>query len=333
MKTRLAILAIFMFSLIGWNNLVLGQQSGTIWIMTFRPGSADVMDQTIDKNALAFVDSLMKRNDIEVTFLGAADQLKWKSLPKVPQLSTAFDQAKKLERALQLRQRYGWGEVGITGELIRGVKVVWSPKKPDPFKMRDDISQLQAANDSLGKRFTDLKQQQTEFLAAIQESLKTRQVPRDSLIETRVEISYFDWEVKTGILVWTAGAPWDLSVPCIGLALKRRNWAFEIEGGFTPWSKQGVYGNRGDALVMTSVTLLPQTFFEIKAGAFSGWEFLSRTDQWTMKVMGITTGPSLKWKFMEGYFGYTISRLSSLTNEDRWTSGFMFYFNLKFLVN
>jgi hypothetical protein len=333
MKTRKLFWVMLMWVIVSGSGLVFGQQSGAIWIQTFLPGSADLMDRTIDKRALAFVDSLMQRNDIEVIFLGAADRIKWKSLPQEPQLSSAFDQAKKLERALQLRQRYGRGEIGITDEPIRGVKVVWSPKKPDPFKMRADISELQAANDSLRKMFANLKSQQAEYLAAMQESLKTQLAPRDSLVETKMEISFADWEVKTGILTWTAGAPWDLSVPCIGLSLKRQYWAFEIEGGFTPWSRQGLYGDRGDALVMASVSMYPQHAVEIKAGAFSGWEFLSRTDQWTMKVMGMAAGPSIKWKFMEGFLGYTFSRLSSLTRDDRWVSGVMFYFNFKFLVN
>lgn len=333
MNTRKLFWVMLMWGVVSGSGMVFGQQSGAIWIQTFLPGSADLMDRTIDKQALAFVDSLMQRNDIEVIFLGAADRIKWKSLPQEPQLSSAFDQAKKLERALQLRQRYGRGEIGITDEPIRGVKVVWSPKKPDPFKMRSDISELQAANDSLRKMFANLKSQQAEYLAAIQESLKTQLTPPDSLVETKMEISFADWEVKTGILTWTAGAPWDLSVPCIGLSLKRQYWAFEIEGGFTPWSRQGLYGDRGDALVMASVSMYPQNAVEIKAGAFSGWEFLSRTDQWTMKVMGITAGPSIKWKFMEGFVGYTFSRLSSLTREDRWVSGVMVYFNFKFLVN
>lgn len=333
MKVRILYLVILVLFMNSVDNMLFAQKSGSIWIKTFAPGSADLMDRTIDKKALAFVDSLMKRNDIEVTFLGAADQIKWKSLPQIPQFSTAFDQAKKLERAIQLRQRYGWGEISISSEPIRGVKVVWAPKKPDPFKMEDDISQLKAAKDSLLNMVANFKQQQTEFLATIKDSLKNQQAQNDSTIETKLTLSYFDWEVKTGALGWTAGTPYDLSVPCIGLALKHQYWTFEIEGGFTPWSKQGAFGNRGDALVMATVAMFPQKSYEIKAGVFSGWEFLSRTDQWTMKVMGITMGPSLKWKFMEGYFGYTLARLSTLTSPDRWINGLMVHFNFKFLVN
>lgn len=317
----------------GFSGFLLGQESGSIWIKTFKPGSANVKDETIDPQSLAFLDSLMKRTDIEVIFLGGADQLKWKSLPQSTYISNAFDQAKKLERASLLRARYGAGEIGITDEPIRGIKVVWSPKRPDPFKMQGDILALKAANDSLYNLIRDLSYKQNEQLTAIHDSLIKSETNPKVTTNINTSTGVLDWEIKAGVLTWSGGGTYDLSVPCIGLALKRRYWAFEIEGGFTPWSRPDRHGERGDALLMGAIAMFPRKFHEIKAGAFSGWEFLSRTDQWTMKVMGITMGPSAKWKFIDGYLGYTLSKLSTLTMTDRWNSGLMLNFNFKFLMN
>ena len=331
MKTGKLIIAVAV--LLATNTFLYSQPSGSIWVKTFKPGSANYEDETIDASALAFVDSLMQRDDIEVIFLGGADQLKWKALPEFPQLSNAFDQAKKLERASKLRERYGRGEIGITDEPIRGVKVVWSPKKPDPFKMNQEILNLKSAQDSLMNLVMNLNQQQAEKFAAIQDSIMKERARQEVSVENNSASSYFDWEIKTGFLAWFGGGAYDLSVPCLGISLKRQYWAFEIEGGFTPWSRADVYGNRGDALVIGTITMFPQKFFEVKAGAFSGWEFLSETDQWTMKVMGLTGGPSMKWRFIEGYFGYSLSKLSTLTQSDRWVSGLIANINFKFLVN
>jgi len=314
-------------------SFLLCQESGSIWIKTFKPGSANLNDETIDKQALTFVDSLMKRDGIEVLFLGGADRLKWKSLPQFPEISTAFDQAKKLERASRLQERYGWGEIGITNETFRGIKVVWSPKRPDPFEMKNEILQLQVANDSLLNLLTTINQKQNKRFAALHDSLINIENNNKGRDNNKISLSVFDWEIKTGLLAWVGAHQYDLSVPCIGIALKRQYWAFEIQGGFTPWSRPDIYGDRGDALIMGTISMLPQKFYEIKTGVFSGWEFLSKTDQWTMKVLGLTIGPCIKWKFIEGYAGYTLAKLSTLTASDRWASGIMLHFNFRFLVN
>jgi hypothetical protein len=187
--------------------------------------------------------------------------------------------------------------------------------------------------DSLANLVMNLSQQQSQKFAAIQDSLLKDRSRSEYIVENNSSTGSFDWEIKTGLLAWFGGGAYDLSVPCLGISLKREYWAFEIEGGFTPWSRPAVYGNRGDALVMGTITMFPQKFFEVKTGAFSGWEFLSKTDQWTMKVMGLTGGPTMKWKFIEGYLGYSLSKLSTLTQSDRWVSGLMLNFNFKFLVN
>jgi len=312
---------------------LFAQNSGSMWIKTYKPGSGNPGDESINEKSLALLDSLMRRTDIEVRFLGGADKLRWKALSENIEISLALDQSKKLERASRLRERYGRGEIGVTDEPVRGVKVVWGPKKPDIFKLHSDIQQLQAMNDSLTSVLVDWNQSQLDQLAAIRDSLNSLGVNSNIKIDNTVTSGNYDWEIKTGMLAWSGGKRRDLAVPSIGIALKRQYWTFEVEGGFTPWSKPDVYGNRGDALILGTIALFPRETFEIKTGLFSGWEFLSKTDEWTMKVMGITTGPSIKWKFIEGYVGYSIARMSTLTEPDQWVSGFMINTNFKFLMN
>jgi hypothetical protein len=70
-----------------------------------------------------------------------------------------------------------------------------------------------------------------------------------------------------------------------------------------------------------------------KTGVFSGWEFLTKTDNWTMKVLGVTAGPTLKWKYCELFAGYSYSKLSTLVESDQWVNGLLFHLNFKFLIN
>ncbi|MBC8184734.1 hypothetical protein H8E88_26880 [candidate division KSB1 bacterium] len=333
MKTILNKIAFYLLTVVLCFCPLTAQESGTIWIKTNEPGSANFDDITIDKNALAFLDSLMKRDDIVVRFLGAADNLAWRGFTKNSKISGALDQTKKLERSLALMKRYGWGEVGITDELIRGVKVVWSPKPPDVFKMKEEIEKLRVANESLTDLLADLNEDQAQKFASIHDTLTRIITLENTKQEKIIEPSFFDWEIKTGLLAWSAGAPYDLFVPSVGILLRRELWAFDLEGGFTPWSRKDELGKRGDAMLMGSFIVFPGRMLAYKAGLFSGWEFLSKTDNWTMKVLGLAAGPSIRWKIFEGFAGYSYSRLSTLTESDRWVSGFIFHLNIKFLVN
>jgi len=333
MKIKDYTILLFILVFMLFNNLVWSQQSGSIWIKENKPGSSQLSDLSIDKKSLAFLDSLMQRDDIVVTFLGAADNLKWKGLPKNSKISKAIDQAKKLERALELRKRYGKGEVGITDEPYRGVKVTWAPKQPDAFKLREDVNRLQVMNDSLLNMLADVNRNTNDQFATMRDSLSKFLEKNRLAKDNTVEPVFFDWEIKTGFLAWTSGAPFDLAVPSIGISLKRQFCAFDFEGGFTPWSRKDDSGKRGDAILMGSLSLFPRNIFAYKIGAFSGWEFLSNTDNWTMKVLGVTVGPTLKLKYFETFVGYSFSRLSTLTDSDQWISGIFFHLNFKFLIN
>jgi len=274
----------------------------------------------------------MQRDDIEVTFLGGADKLPWKGL-KNPKLSQAIDQAKKLERALALRNRYGKGEIGVTDEPIRGVKVVWRPKPPDVFKLKEDLDALKAANDSLVQLVRRRQADQSQKLLVVADSLARRYADQYRVHDQEIEQILTDWEVKTGMAAWTGGSPYDLLVPTMGISLSRPQWAFEFSGGFTPWSQKDALGERGDAMLSGTISFFPRNFLSYRLGIFSGWEFLTETDNWTMKVMGVTVGPSIKWKYFDFYAGYAFARLSTLTGNDRWKNGLLAHLNFKFLIN
>lgn len=322
-KISYKIKLIYIFLLLLNISPLFAQNSGSIWIKKFLPGSACLADRTIDQKALAFVDSLMKRDDIEVTFLGGADPTNWRLFGKKVkhQVSDTWDQAKKLERASILRQRYNRGQIGTTDEPFRGVKVVWMPKKPDIFKMNQRLGYTESKLDSLSALMDSLRFAQRPVENILQKQTRPEvKDPGRLICQTFTPSIVSDWEVTSGVMVWSCGKPYDLSVPYVGLAFKREHWAVEFQGGFTPWSQPQRDGNRGDALLFGSLHLFPKSWVRLKTGFFSGWEFLSDSDVWTMKIMGVTIGPKIRWKFLETYVGYSIGKLSSLTNE-QWCSG------------
>lgn len=315
-------------------NSLIAQPAGSIWVREFAPGSANLADLTVDAAALAFVDSLMQRDDIEVTFLGGADPTNWQLFGKKvkPQISDAWDQAKKLERASKMRQRYNTGQIGTTDEPLRGVKVVWLPKKPDLFKMDARLGSAEKSIDSLRHWLDSLKINQQ--VAAISPTAPTSEKPHYTIsYGTQKEATLnSDWEVKTGFMFWSAGAPYDLSVPYIGLALKRPDWALELQGGLSPWSEYSPGTNRGDAFLLGSFQMQPHAWLQLKTGVFSGWEYLTNSDVWTMKIMGLTAGPNFQFKIVEIYLGYTFGKLSSLT-EERWISSALITTNFHLKLN
>lgn len=299
--------------------VVLGQGvaqdsgSGSIWIKTFRPGSANLGDPTIDRRAMAFVDSLMQDPNIEVQFFGGADNLKWKGVKL--EVSKVLDSALRWERARKLRARYGRGEIGVTDEPIRGVKVEWKSKNSDLPVLMEKLNQL------LDK--IDFTSDYEKRLAALEDSVALLAGAKTTIININQSI-FSDWQLQSGVMVWSAGKPWDLSVPYIGLALRQEKWALTLQGGVTPWSRQDPLGDRGDALLLGAISLYPDSWHGLKIGAFAGWEFFSHSDQWTMKVVGVTAGPNFRWKFWEAFLGYSIGNVSTLTGSEQWRNGAMF---------
>jgi hypothetical protein len=317
------------------SQLLLAQPSGSIWVREFAAGSANLADASVDLKALAVVDSLMLRDDLEVVFLGGADPTNWQLFGKKvkPQISDAWDQAKKLERASKMRQRYNNGQIGTTDEPIRGVKVVWLPKKPDIFKMNARLGSAENSIDSLRNLLDSLKLE-PQLATSIAPAAPVADKPYYTISYGTQKESTInsDWEVKTGFMFWSAAGPYDLSVPYVGLALKRTDWAVELLGGISPWSEYSPGSNRGNAFLLGSFQMQPQSWMQLKAGVFSGWEYLTNSDVWTMKIMGITAGPKFQFKFVETYLGYTFGKLSSLT-EDRWCGSALVTTNFHLKLN
>ena len=172
------------------------QDSGFIWIKTFKPGSADLNDETIDKKALAFVDSLMQRDDINFIFLGGSDMMPWKQANGKKTLSNAWDEGKKLERARQLRIRYGRGDIGLTDEPIRGIKVVWGPNSSDLSELGEKLGLLEDLTDSLKNAVTTINNEQKEEFQALRDSLSHAEPEASMASFAEISTSFFESPIQ-----------------------------------------------------------------------------------------------------------------------------------------
>ncbi len=334
-KIQNIFLILMLFSGGLFNNLI-SQESGFLWIKTFKPGSAELSDAAIDKQALIKLDSLVKRDDLEFYFLGATDTLKWKQSGKVHEISKAWDEAKKLERASSLRERYAIGEIGTTDEPIRGVKVVWGPKKPNIFTMKKQLSELEIMTDSLRAALKAARSEQTKQtreIKALEDSIGNHEPALTMSSVAEIQTGSFDWEFKSGFFFWGAGNPYDLAAPYVGLVLKRQFWSVEFQGGFSPWSRDSKIGNLSDAFLMGTFNLNSDYWYDFKFGLFSGWEFLTNSDNWTMKTIGLTAGPNIHWRFLNTYIGYNFGKVSTLMEQDKWVHGIIMTINLKVKIN
>jgi len=309
-----------------------GQDSGYIWIKSFEPGSANLEDATIDEKVLKEVDELMQRNDITIEFLGASDDLPWRQAHGAEKLSSAWDEGKKLERASQLRQRYGRGNIGTTDESVRGIKVVWYPKEEN-IVLNTQIEKLNSLTDSLKRELSELDNEKTSQIRALRDSLSFADSGANMTSYAEISTSTFDWEIESGMYYWTGGSAYDIMSPYVGLALKRQTWGVEFQGGFSPWSQNYVDGNRGDAFLMGTFNLFPQNWYEFKIGLFSGWEFYTSSDNWTMKVMGVTAGPNIHINFVNLYVGYNLGNVSTLEKSGNWVHGLSVTASLDFKLS
>lgn len=337
MSKKILMIFLILITLSGGTlNIIFAQESGYLWIKTFKPGSAELSDATIDKQSLAKMDSLIKHDDLEFYFLGATDNLKWKQSGKVNEISKAWDEAKKLERASSLRERYRIGEIGTTDEPIRGVKVVWGPRKPNIFTMKKQLSNLEQMADSLRAALQAARSEQTkqiQEIRALEDSLGNPDPALNMTSFAEITTGSFDWEFKSGFFFWGAGNPYDLAAPYIGLVLKRQIWSVEFQGGFSPWTKDSKVGKLSDAFLMGTFNLNSRYWYDFKFGLFSGWEFLTNSDNWTMKTMGLTAGPNIHWRFLNTYIGYNLGKVSTLVEPDKWVHGIIMTINLKVKIN
>ncbi|MBD3289005.1 hypothetical protein GF337_09395 [candidate division KSB1 bacterium] len=336
-KFQKLFLILFIFGgLLYGTNFLMAQESGYLWIKTFKPGSADLRDASIERTTLARLDSLTKRDDLEFYFLGATDNLKWKQSGKVEEISKAWDEAKKLERASSLRERYGIGEIGTTDDLVRGVKVVWGPKKPNIFSMKKKLSELEQMADSLRSALHAARSEQTkqiQEIKALEDSIGNKEPEMSMTSIAEIQTSNFDWEFKSGFFFWSGGNPYDLAAPYVGLVLKRRFWSVEFQGGFSPWTQQSQAGKLSDAFLMGTFNLNSEYWYDLKFGLFSGWEFLTNSDNWTMKTLGLTAGPNIHWRFLNTYIGYNLGKVSTLYEQEKWVHGIIMTINFKVKIN
>jgi hypothetical protein len=200
-----------------------GQESGSFWIKSFEPGSSDLNDPKINREALARLDELMQDPTVEVTFLGAADSLAWRFEGKRvnPKVSEAWNDAKRLSRARVLQERYDQGHIGITHENIAGVKVVW-------MKQSTVIH---------SDRLSDLNDHFNDELVAMRADIEGMQASFDDEVYIK-DTRTFNWALEAGLWSWRSGSQVNLVVPAIGLDIMIAETGSNIScqrSGAVPW--------------------------------------------------------------------------------------------------
>ncbi len=312
MKT-LKYLSIFFLTLILSVGVLHAQTSGSFWIKSFKPGSSDLNEPGINKAALEKLDRLMKNPDIDVTFLGAADSLGWQLDGKRvhPDVSEAWNDAKRLSRARVLQARYKRGNVGITYENIAGVKVLWSLKNQENYteELRD-----------LSKELSSLKDQ----VANMQPEFMEIEAPRAT-----TEQSKFDWGLEAGFWTWQGGTHGSLFSPSLALKIIINSTAFMIQGGVTPWHISTEFGNQSESFVYMGIKHMKSKVLGVTIGAFRGWEFFTANDSWSFKTTGLSSGIVIKHGILEINPAVTYSNINTLTTNSTWKFGA----NLGFTLN
>jgi len=185
-----------------------GQDSGSFWLTTFEPGSANLDDPQIDLAMLAKLDEMITDETLEFTFLGAADSVGWRFNGKTvhPEVAEAWNDAKRLSRARVLQERYKRGNIGITHENVAGVKIVWVRKSASVFNNR--ISGIEAKNDDLNDELVAMRAD----IEGIQASMNDEVIIKDS--------RNFNWALEVGLWGWRSGSANGMVVPSIGLDIQ-----------------------------------------------------------------------------------------------------------------
>lgn len=286
-------------------SIVYSQASGVLWIKTFSPASSDLDDSQIDKKALTSLDSVMQNEDIEVTFLGAADSLRWKMNGRYvhKDISNAWNVATRLRRALSLRERYGRGFVGVTDESIAGVKVIWN-QKADTTSFTRVFNQIHKQNEELQGELHDLRTDMT--------SLKSKETPDGSSKLVVKNGLKFNWCLQAGLWTWLAGADKSIVTPSVAFSIRTGKTSLEIRGGVSPWHTSTSLGKQGESFVYAGIRYMKIEYFGFTLGAFRGWEYFTNTDSWSLRTTGIAAGIVLSYKFIEVNPALTYARINSL---------------------
>ncbi|MFQ5641264.1 MAG: hypothetical protein ACE5IR_25065 [bacterium] len=318
MKKAVSLLSMLIFALA---NMVFAQTSGVLWIKPFSPGSSNLDDTLIDRNALATLDSLMQNDDIEVTFLGAADSLRWKMNGRImhSNISEAWNDAKRLGRARVLRARYGRGTVGVTHENIAGVKVLWS-KKQDRYTISDNFDDLKEQNENLYSEVAKLKNDLNRILPVAMNGTNGKN-GANSHTETIKDSSNFNWRLQAGLWTWQAGSSGNLLSPSLSLNIIIDKTSFIIQAGVTPWHKSTLLGNQSDSFVYAGVKHMKTDYVGFSLGGFRGWQFFTSTDDWSFKTTGVAAGIVFRYKKIEFNPNVTFSNIDSLDKSSRWKVG------------
>ncbi|MFQ5825275.1 MAG: hypothetical protein ACE5JB_14625 [bacterium] len=316
---KLIYISVFNLTL-GLFSTVLAQTSGVFWIKTFSPGSSDLNDPLIDKKTLLILDSLMQDENIEVTFLGAADTLKWKMHGHYvhDNISEAWNDAKRLGRARALRARYGHGNVGVTHENIAGVKVLWS-KYINQERYTMELNQLNQPNENLSREFEKVK---SDLQTLKPEHGTNGTNSKNDHTKIAVKKGHnFNWRLQAGIWSWQSGSNGSILSPSLALSIITGKTALVIQGGVTPWHISTPNGNQAESFVYTGIKYMKSERYGITVGGFRGWKFFTETDSWALKTTGAAVGIVLTHGIIELNPTLTYSNVDSLLKGAHWHLG------------
>lgn len=315
--------------LVGLCSVALSQEenSGMIWIKTFSPGSSNLDDEQIDKQALAQLDSLLQDSTIVVTFLGAADDLQWRmSGTRVhPHISDAWNDAKRLGRARIVRARYGRGQVGVTDENTAGVKVLWSRGEDLNTLSIAENSSANGSDDQL-RRDVDQLRDDVDSVKAALENGKYAQLQFVERTGPRL-----NWRAQAGFWSWYGGSNRNILAPALGLNVIYNRSVFVVQGGVSPWHSRTPNGKQGEAFVYGGLRRLPadgKHGITYAAGIFRGWEFFTSSDSWSLKSTGITAGPILTYNILELHPAITYAYVDSIFKGQGWHLGTVLIINV-----
>lgn len=283
------------------------QDSGVLLLKSFLPGSANLDDPTIDRAALAKLDSLMQDDGLEFTFLGAADSLRWKIHGKQVrrQVSETLDDARRLGRARALRERYGRGTIGISDESFAGVVVIWQRAR-GTNGYHTEIERLRQQNNDLNQELVDIRDSVHEL---------RQRAGQNGISEVYLEKrSNFDWQLQAGMWNWRLSNT-DLLTPALSVSFIIGKTAMVLRGGVTPWSYPTDNGHESESFVYLGLKYVKSERYGLSAGAFRGWRFFTESDNWSLKTTGAAVGVNVNYAFLEFNPMLTYSKLNTFTDE------------------
>ncbi len=292
---------------------VSAQTPSVFWIKAFSPGSSDLNDPQVDKAALAMLDELMQDEEIEVTFLGAADSKSWRMNGEYvhQDISEAWDDAKSLSRARALRARYGRGTVGITHESIAGVKVIWTKNENYITK----LDQLEKENEHLKHEIAEVKMDLKDLTPEPGTNGKNGKNGHPAS-EPNLNLS-----LLAGLWTWQTGSSGGILSPYLASSITIRNASLHIRGGVTPWHASTRQGNKSESFVSFGTKYLKSDNVGFTLEVYRGWEFFTTTDDWLFKTTGISAGVVINKGLIELNPALAFSNISTLDYNSKWRFG------------